>query len=94
MLAVQHHVFILNEKECLPEVYVVFSAAQRSIVLQKAASHGFFANLDAVLLQLCGPFLEPSTGVFWKRVDPRYVMLGTRLSFRDVSMSWRSVGTG
>lgn len=55
------------------------------VVLQKAASHGFFVNLDAVLLKLCGPFLDPSSGAFWKRVDPTYISLGNRLSFKDVS---------
>jgi hypothetical protein len=53
-------------------------------LLQKAASHGFFVNLDAVLLKLCGPFLEPGSGVFWKRVDPSYVTLGSRLNFKEV----------
>jgi hypothetical protein len=54
------------------------------LLLQKAASHGFFVNLDAVLLKLCGPFLDPGSGVFWKRVDPSYVTLGNRLNFKEV----------
>jgi hypothetical protein len=54
------------------------------LLLQKAASHGFFVNLDAVLLKLCGPFLDPGSGVFWKRVDPSYVTLGSRLNFKEV----------
>lgn len=53
--------------------------------MQKAASHGFFANFNAVLLKLCGPFLDPSSGVFWKRVDPKYVTLGNRILFKEVS---------
>ena len=28
---------------------------------------GFFVNLDAVMLRLCGPFLDPSNANFWKR---------------------------
>jgi hypothetical protein len=54
------------------------------LLLQRAASHGFFINLDAVLLKLCGPFLDPGSGVFWKRVDPSYVTLGSRLNFKEV----------
>ncbi|WIA10509.1 hypothetical protein OEZ85_010698 [Tetradesmus obliquus] len=58
--------------------------AKMQMDLRKAASHGFFINLDAVLLKLCGPFLDPGSGsVFWKRVDPGYVTLGSRLSFKE-----------
>lgn len=54
---------------------------------QVAASHGFFFNLDALLLKLCGPFLDgSSSGVFWKRVDWKYVVLGERLDFKEVSV--------
>jgi hypothetical protein len=51
---------------------------------QVAASHGLFVNLGAVLLQLCGPFLAPSSGLFWKRVDWRCVVTGGRLNFSEV----------
>ena len=34
-----------------------------------AASHGFFMNLDAVLLKMCEPFLEPLSGKAWPKVD-------------------------
>jgi len=47
----------------------------------RAASHGFFVNLDAVLLKLCGPFMDPSNANFWKRVDARYVTASPRISF-------------
>ncbi|GAX74152.1 hypothetical protein CEUSTIGMA_g1601.t1 [Chlamydomonas eustigma] len=47
----------------------------------KAASHGFFINLNAVLLRLCGPFMDPSNPNFWKRVDVRFVTMNSRLSF-------------
>ncbi|KAG1664460.1 hypothetical protein FOA52_006306 [Chlamydomonas sp. UWO 241] len=40
---------------------------------QKAASHGFFINFNAVLLKLCGPFMDPSSPNFWKFADARYV---------------------
>ncbi len=30
----------------------------------------------AVLLKLCGPFLDPSSPLFWKRVDPAFVAAG------------------
>jgi hypothetical protein len=62
-----------------------------SLLLQKAASHGFFVNLDAVLLKLCGPFLDPGSGVFWKRVDPSYVTLGGRLNFKEVCDYFRFI---
>jgi hypothetical protein len=62
------------------------------LLLQKAASHGFFVNLDAVLLKLCGPFLDPGSGVFWKRVDPSYVTLGDRLNFKEVGQQYRGFG--
>lgn len=52
--------------------------------LAVAASHGFFLNLDAVMLKLCGPFLDPSSDVFWKRVDVRYVTQAKRISFAEV----------
>jgi hypothetical protein len=50
---------------------------------QVAASHGFFVNLDAVLLKLCGPFIAGSQ-VFWSKVDWKYVVLGDRLDFKEV----------
>lgn len=40
------------------------------------ATDGFFANLSLVLLKLCGPFLDPSSPLFWKRVDPAFVAAG------------------
>ena len=49
-----------------------------------AASDGLFANLDAVLLLLCSRFLDPSTPLFWKRVDVQYVTRGGRLDFSEV----------
>jgi hypothetical protein len=53
-------------------------------VLQVAASHGFFLNLTALLLKLCGPFLDGSSQVFWNKVDWKYVVLGDRLDFKEV----------
>jgi hypothetical protein len=52
--------------------------------LAVAASHGFFLNLCAVMLKLCGPFMDPSSQLFWKRVDVRYVTQSKRISFREV----------
>lgn len=49
--------------------------------LSQAASHGFFISLNAVLLKLCGPFMDPSNATFWKRTDVRYVTLPSRISF-------------
>lgn len=43
-----------------------------------------FLNLDAVLLKLCGPFIDGSSPVFWSKVDWRYVVLGDRLDFKEV----------
>ncbi len=39
---------------------------------RKAATHSFFISLNAVLLKLCEPFLEPLSGKAWGKVDPRY----------------------
>uniref|UniRef100_A0A061QXI9 RING-type E3 ubiquitin transferase n=1 Tax=Tetraselmis sp. GSL018 TaxID=582737 RepID=A0A061QXI9_9CHLO len=41
-----------------------------------AASHSFFCNLCAVLLKLCEPFVDPSTGKAWQRLDVRYITSG------------------
>ena len=38
---------------------------------RKAANHSFFVSLNAVLLKLCEPFLEPLSGKAWGKVDPR-----------------------
>ena len=35
-----------------------------------AGTHSFFASLDAVLLSLCDPFLEPLSGKAWGKLDP------------------------
>ncbi|GLC36221.1 hypothetical protein PLESTB_001367200 [Pleodorina starrii] len=41
------------------------------------APDGFLANVAAVLLKLCGPFLDTSaSSPFWKRVDPGFVAAG------------------
>lgn len=48
-----------------------------------AASHGFFINFNAVMLKLCGPFMDPSNPAFWKRVDVRYIADNPRISFAD-----------
>ncbi|KAL6763344.1 ubiquitin elongating factor core-domain-containing protein [Haematococcus lacustris] len=45
---------------------------------RRGASHGFFWNLNQVLLRLCGPFLEPSSPNFWKRVDVRFIAANSR----------------
>jgi ubiquitin conjugation factor E4 B len=37
-----------------------------------AASRGFMLNLAAVMLKICDPFLEPSTGKAWGKLDARY----------------------
>lgn len=34
-----------------------------------AAPHGFFINLDSVLLKMCEPFLDPLSGKAWGKVD-------------------------
>jgi hypothetical protein len=47
----------------------------------QAASHGFLVNLDAVLLKLCGPFMDPSNPHFWARTDIRYATRPSRISF-------------
>ena len=52
--------------------------------LAVAASHGFFLNLNAVMLKLCGPFMDPSSELFWKRVDVKYVTQSKRITFKEV----------
>ena len=48
------------------------SERNKTIVNEKvAAPDGFFANLNAVLLALCQPFLEPSSDLAWRRIDVR-----------------------
>jgi len=49
----------------------------------KAASHGFFINHNAVMLRLAGPFLDPTSPNFWKRVDVRYIAHNPRLDFSE-----------
>lgn len=36
-----------------------------------AASRGFMLNLAAVMLRICKPFLDPSSGKAWSRLDIR-----------------------
>lgn len=43
---------------------------------RKAAPHGFFFNVTAVLLRLCAPFMDPSGPLFWQRVDASFVATG------------------
>ncbi|PNH09426.1 putative ubiquitin conjugation factor E4 [Tetrabaena socialis] len=43
---------------------------------EKLAPDGFLANVAAVLLKSCGPFLDPSSELFWRRVDPGFVAAG------------------
>jgi hypothetical protein len=40
---------------------------------RRNASHGFFANLTAVLLKLCEPFLDPVGGPGVARIDLAYL---------------------
>lgn len=61
-------------------------------MLQVAASHGLFVNLNAVLLKLCGPFLDGNSQVFWNKVDWKYVVLGDRLDFKEVrAQGWCTI---
>lgn len=48
-----------------------------------AAPDSFFINLDAVLLKMCEPFLEPLSGKAWGKVDAGYVTNSTRISFQE-----------
>ena len=52
-----------------------FAPVSLSSFAQKCASTGFFVNLSAVLLKLCGPFMDPSNVNFWKRTDVRFLTL-------------------
>ncbi|KAG2487016.1 hypothetical protein HYH03_014386 [Edaphochlamys debaryana] len=66
-----------------------------------AVPDGFMANLAAVLLKLCEPFMDTSpASPFWRRVDPGFVAAGglldgalageTRLAAdRDEEAAWR-----
>ena len=40
----------------------------------QAASHGFFVNLNAVLLKMCEPFLDPLSGKAWGKIDAGYAV--------------------
>eukprot|EP00798_Chlamydomonas_sp_ICE-L_P032299 gene32299-16867_t len=49
----------------------------------KAASDGFFINFNAIMLKLCGPFMDPSNPNFWKRGE-------TKLAMREAEeTAWR-----
>lgn len=54
--------------------------------MQVAASHGFFVNHNALLLKLCGPFIDGNSQVFWNKVDWKYVVMGDRLDFKEVRL--------
>lgn len=41
--------------------------------MKKASTDGFMLNVSAVLLRLCRPFLDPSTGKAWSKLDVRYL---------------------
>ena len=41
--------------------------------LTKASTDGFMINLCSVLLRLCRPFMDPSSGKAWARLDVRYI---------------------
>ena len=41
--------------------------------LRKASTDGFMMNLCAVLLRLCRPFLDPTSGKAWSRLDVKYI---------------------
>jgi len=40
--------------------------------IQIAAPRGFMLNLAAVMLKICDPFLEPSSGKAWSKLDARW----------------------
>lgn len=45
-------------------------------------------------MKLCGPFLDGNSAVFWSRVDWKYVVLGDRIDFKEVSVcEWVGVYT-
>lgn len=41
--------------------------------MKKASTDGFMLNVSAVLLRLCRPFLDPSTGKAWSKLDVLYL---------------------
>ena len=43
--------------------------------LEIAAPRGFMLNLVAVMLRICDPFLEPSSGKAWGKLDSRQALL-------------------
>ncbi|CAK0786013.1 hypothetical protein CVIRNUC_009226 [Coccomyxa viridis] len=50
---------------------------------RKAANHSFFISLNAVLLKLCEPFLEPLSGKAWGKVDPSYITGSKRIDHKE-----------
>ncbi|KAL3145548.1 hypothetical protein ABBQ32_003373 [Trebouxia sp. C0010 RCD-2024] len=50
-----------------------------------AAPHGFFINLDSVLLKMCEPFLDPLSGKAWGKVNAGYVTDSRRVDFQDTT---------
>jgi ubiquitin conjugation factor E4 B len=58
--------------------------AKMQIDFQVAATHGLFCNLCSVMLKLCEPFIDPSSGKAWQRLDVAYVTMGDgRVDFKE-----------
>ncbi|UPR03194.1 ubiquitin conjugation factor E4 [Chloropicon primus] len=55
--------------------------AKMRIDLLKCATHGFFFNLSSVMLNLCGPFMDPLKGYgkAYDKVNVDFVFQGSRL---------------
>jgi hypothetical protein len=58
----------------------VFTPGRMRADMSQVSSDGFFLNLCAVLLRLCGPFIEPGTDKI-RLVDPTFV--GARRARRE-----------
>ncbi|GFR50779.1 hypothetical protein Agub_g13044, partial [Astrephomene gubernaculifera] len=67
--------------------------AKLQIQPEALAGEGFLANVAAVLLKLCGPFLADESA-FWKRVDPGFVAAAERTATPSSSSGGSTAAPG
>jgi len=69
--------------------HAISSNAERGkmqIDFKVAASHSFFCNLSGVMLKLCEPFVDVSSGKAWQRLDSSYITApSARVDYKDVT---------
>lgn len=51
--------------------------------LMTNSSDGLCVNMCAILIELCGPFIDPLSELPWKRIENDYMTFGGKISFKD-----------